>query len=153
MQNTAIESPQPYSALAKQPTAPTAQPDAIKGAIDANEAVDGKEASDTKEADDYDDKQEDAAAKADLPAYFKVLLPLFLIGFYLFAFLAMDPFFSARIGNVIWNGTRLGPMRFESTLSARRLSFITITNWLGIIFTLGFFEPFAAVRTAKYRAE
>ena len=154
LQNTAIESPQPYSALAKQPTGTAAEPDVIKGATDPKEAVDSKETNETKAADDdEDDKQEDAAAKDDVPAYFKAMLPLFLIGFYLFAFLAIGPYFSARIGNVIWNGTRLGPMRFESTLSARRLSFITITNWLGIIFTLGFFKPFAAVRMAKYRAD
>ena len=154
LQNTAIESPQPYSALAKQPTGTAVEPDVIKGATDPKEAVDSKETNETKAADDdEDDKQEDAAAKDDVPAYFKAMLPLFLIGFYLFAFLAIGPYFSARIGNVIWNGTRLGPMRFESTLSARRLSFITITNWLGIIFTLGFFKPFAAVRMAKYRAD
>ncbi len=154
LQNTAIESPQPYSALAKQPTGTVVESDVIKGATDPKEAVDSKKTNETKTADDdEDDKQEDAAVKDDVPAYFKAMLPLFLIGFYLFAFLAIGPYFSARIGNVIWNGTRLGPMRFESTLSARRLSFITITNWLGIIFTLGFFKPFAAVRMAKYRAE
>jgi uncharacterized membrane protein YjgN (DUF898 family) len=80
-------------------------------------------------------------------------LPLLFFAFYLLAFLAIGPYFSARINNVIWNGTRLGPMRFESVLSARRLSFITITNWLAIIVTLGFFKPFAAVRMAKYRAQ
>lgn len=153
LQNAAIESPQSYSALAKQPTGRTAEPDAIPGAADSKEAVAGKEANETKEADDEDDKQEEAAATTDLPAYLKAMLPLFLIGFYLLAFLAIGPYFSARIGNVIWNGTRLGPMRFASTLSARRLSFLTITNWLGIIFTLGFFKPFAAVRMARYRAE
>ena len=81
------------------------------------------------------------------------LLPLMMLGFYLFAFLLIGPYFSARINNVIWNGTALGPMRFESNLSARRLSFISITNFLAIIFTLGFFKPFAAIRVAKYRTE
>ena len=81
------------------------------------------------------------------------MLPLMILSFYLFAFLLIGPYFSARINNVIWNGTTLGPMRFESGLSARRLSFISITNFFAIIFTLGFFKPFAAVRVAKYRAE
>jgi uncharacterized membrane protein YjgN (DUF898 family) len=67
--------------------------------------------------------------------------------------LCIGPYFSARIGNVIWNGTTLGPTRFESTLSARKLSWITITNFFGIVFSLGFFKPFAAVRMAKYRAD
>ena len=81
------------------------------------------------------------------------VLPLMILGFYLFAFLLIGPYFSARINNVIWNGTTLGPMRFESRLSARRLSFISITNFFAIIFTLGFFKPFAAIRVAKYRTE
>ena len=84
---------------------------------------------------------------------FAQVLPLMILGFYLFAFLLIGPYFSARINNVIWNGTSLGPMRFESNLSARRLSFISITNFFAIIFTLGFFKPFAAVRMAKYRTE
>jgi uncharacterized membrane protein YjgN (DUF898 family) len=148
LQSAAIESPQPYSALAKQPTAPI-ETEAKAAAETAN----AKDAGEAKEPDEEEEKQDDDAAAANIPPYFKAMFPLLIVGFYLFAFLAIGPYFSARIGNVIWNGTRLGPMRFESTLSARRLSFITITNWLGIIFTLGFFKPFAAVRMAKYRAE
>lgn len=159
LQTATIDSTQTHSALTKQPTTPAAGTDAGRDAIDVKEAVEGKEASEAKDAkeakesDEEDEKQEEDAATPNVPEYLKALLPLFFLGFYLFVFLALGPYFSARIGNVIWNGTRLGPMRFESTLSARRLSFITITNWLGIIFTLGFFKPFAAVRMAKYRAE
>jgi uncharacterized membrane protein YjgN (DUF898 family) len=81
------------------------------------------------------------------------LIPLAIVGFYLLAFLLIGPYFNARINNIIWNGTTLGPLRFESTLSARKLSCITITNFLGIVLSLGFFKPFAAVRVAKYRVE
>ena len=81
------------------------------------------------------------------------VLPLMIAAFYLFAFLLLGPYFTARINNVIWNSMTLGPMRFESHLSARRLSFISITNFFAIIMTLGFFKPFAAVRMAKYRTE
>lgn len=156
-QGAVIQAPSPRPALAKQTTAPIAN--------DAKEAADFKDANDTKAANETsgtinakenvqdEEKAETQVAMEGLPPYFNSLLPLFFVGFYLFAFLAIGPYFSARINNVIWNATRLGPMRFESTLSARRLSFITITNWLGIILTIGFFKPFAAVRTAKYRAE
>jgi uncharacterized membrane protein YjgN (DUF898 family) len=109
-----------------------------------------------------DEEEEDANTSKPDPALGKSMTDLFLItaflpfviiGFYLLAFLCIGPYFAARIGNVIWNGTTLGPMRFESTLSARKLSFITITNFLGIMLTLGFYKPFAAVRIAQYRAD
>lgn len=80
-----------------------------------------------------------------------MVLPLLIVGFYLFAFLAIGPYFSSRIGNVIWNGLQLGPMRFESTLSARKLTWISVSNFIAILLTLGFYRPFAAVRMAKYR--
>ena len=81
------------------------------------------------------------------------IMPIVVLGLYLGAFLLIGPYFSARMNNVIWNGVALGPMRFESTLSARKLTFISITNFLGIVFSLGFYKPFAAVRIAKYRAD
>ena len=157
LQSAAIQSSAPHSALAKQPQAllvnDTKRDTDNKNASDTQATRVTLDANNAKETDEGEEKPEDEAAQNMPLPHFKSLLPLLFLGFYLFAFLAIGPYFSARINNVIWNGTRLGPMRFESTLSARRLSFITITNWLAMIFTLGFFKPFAAVRTARYRAE
>jgi uncharacterized membrane protein YjgN (DUF898 family) len=64
----------------------------------------------------------------------------------------VGPYVAARIQNLVWNHTRLGDHRFESTVSARRLTWIYVSNFLAVIATLGFFMPWAAVRVARYRA-
>jgi len=63
------------------------------------------------------------------------------------------PYFRARIANLVWNRTRLGEHRFEYALSARRLALITLTNLLGVIFTLGLYMPFAQIRMTRYRVD
>jgi uncharacterized membrane protein YjgN (DUF898 family) len=67
------------------------------------------------------------------------------------AMLLVGPFFSSRLQNLIWNGTRLGEHQFESTIQARKLLGLYITNFFGIIFTLGLFKPFASIRLMRYR--
>ncbi len=81
------------------------------------------------------------------------LIPLAVLGVLLLALLFLSPYLAARIQNVVWNHTKLGPHRFASAVSARRLYFITVTNFLAIVATLGLFLPFAAVRLLKYRLE
>ena len=65
--------------------------------------------------------------------------------------LFVGPFFSSRLQNLIWNGTRLGEHQFESTIQARKLLGLYVTNFFGIIFTLGLFKPFASIRLMRYR--
>lgn len=65
--------------------------------------------------------------------------------------LLLAPFFLARLQNLIWNNTSLGAHRFASTISARGLTWIILTNFIGVILTLGLFKPFADVRMARYR--
>lgn len=69
------------------------------------------------------------------------------------AFLAITPIFQARLQNLVWNNTTLGPHRFRSAVSAWRLFLIHLTNLLGVIVTLGLFMPWAAVRVARHRVE
>ena len=69
----------------------------------------------------------------------------------IFAMLFVGPFFSSRLQNLIWNGTRLGEHQFQSTIQARQLLWLYITNFFGIIFTLGLFKPFASIRLMRYR--
>jgi len=72
------------------------------------------------------------------------------IAVYILASVAMWAFTTARIQNLAWNHTRLGPHTFVSAIEARQLVVITITNLLGVLFTLGFFKPFAVVRVTEY---
>jgi uncharacterized membrane protein YjgN (DUF898 family) len=73
--------------------------------------------------------------------YLVIILGLLLVG----------PFFSARMQNLIWNGTRLGDHQFQSSIKARSLLWLYISNFFGIILTLGLFKPFASIRLMRYR--
>jgi uncharacterized membrane protein YjgN (DUF898 family) len=76
-----------------------------------------------------------------------------VLGFYIVAFLFLGPWFSARIQNLVWNGTALGPHGCSSNVRARDLFRIYLTNFIGIVLTLGLFKPFADIRLARYRME
>jgi uncharacterized membrane protein YjgN (DUF898 family) len=73
-----------------------------------------------------------------------------IIAAYLLGSISMWAFTTARVQNLAWNHTQLGPHRFESRIEARQLIFITVTNLLGIVFTLGMYKPFAEVRLTQY---
>ena len=87
------------------------------------------------------------ATNARLAAY----LLATLAGGYLMLFLLLAPWFSARVQNLVWNHTTLGPHRFVSDVQARRLLWIYLGNFLGILLTLGLYKPFADIRLARYR--
>jgi uncharacterized membrane protein YjgN (DUF898 family) len=67
--------------------------------------------------------------------------------------LVVGPLFQARIGNLVWNHTRLGEHRFENRLRFWPLLGIGLSNFVLVALTLGLFMPWAAVRVARYRAE
>ncbi|RRJ85066.1 YjgN family protein [Aestuariirhabdus litorea] len=56
-------------------------------------------------------------------------------------------------GNLVFNMSQLGTVRFQSRLELKPVAWIYLTNTLGIILTLGLFIPWARVRMARYRAE
>jgi uncharacterized membrane protein YjgN (DUF898 family) len=68
-------------------------------------------------------------------------------------YVAMFAYMRARIANLVWNHTLLGPLKFESRLTARSLLALYVTNLLAIAVSLGLLIPWAVVRTHKYRAE
>jgi uncharacterized membrane protein YjgN (DUF898 family) len=101
--------------------------------------------------------------------YMGMLSVIFLIIF-VFLVLVIGPYFIARLQNLVWNHTTLGDQprdvqainpayyeqtkgihTFESTVTARALFWIFLTNFIGIILTLGLFKPFADIRLARYR--
>jgi uncharacterized membrane protein YjgN (DUF898 family) len=79
-----------------------------------------------------------------------VLVPLF----YFAGGAILLAYTKSRIGNLVFNTSSLGGgWQFHSTLEMRRLATIYATNLLAIAFTAGLLIPWAAVRTARYRAE
>jgi len=86
------------------------------------------------------------------PQAFAMVSALFFFGFFVL-FFSIRPFLEARLQNLIWNHTRLGPHRFVSNVSALKLFGIMASNLIGVILTLGLFRPFAVTRLLKYRLE
>lgn len=79
---------------------------------------------------------------AGLP-FFLVLLPIVML--FVAAYLAV------RLPNLIWSSTGLGEHTFYSRMEIKPYMWLTFTNLLGIVFTLGLFVPFAAVRMMRYK--
>jgi uncharacterized membrane protein YjgN (DUF898 family) len=69
------------------------------------------------------------------------------------AYMFVRAFLESRIQNLVWNETEIGPHRFMSEVSTRRLLWIHAMNLLLTVLTLGLYKPFAAVRLVKYRVE
>jgi uncharacterized membrane protein YjgN (DUF898 family) len=67
-------------------------------------------------------------------------------------FLALPVYLRTRYTNLMWQYAFLGGHRFESTLRARDVIWIYISNGLAIVFSLGLAVPWAMVRLARYRA-
>ncbi len=67
-------------------------------------------------------------------------------------YVAVFAYTQARIANLVWNHTQLGPLKFQSRLTARSLLALYLTNLLAIAASLGLLIPWAVIRTHKYRA-
>jgi uncharacterized membrane protein YjgN (DUF898 family) len=68
-----------------------------------------------------------------------------------FALTMLGPYFQARLQNLVWSRTRIGPHRFVSRVRARVLWAIRVTNFVLVAVSFGLWLPFAAVRVARYR--
>jgi uncharacterized membrane protein YjgN (DUF898 family) len=66
---------------------------------------------------------------------------------------SIGPIFHALITNLIWNNTRVGEHRIECDMSPLGLIWITFSNLVLVVFTLGLFIPWAMVRLAKFQLE
>lgn len=67
-------------------------------------------------------------------------------------YIAAFAYTRARIANLVWNHTLLGPLRFESRLRARGLLGLYLGNIVAILLSAGLLIPWATVRAHQYRA-
>ncbi len=79
-----------------------------------------------------------------IAAIYLVVLPIFT---------AIQQYVYARLANYCWGETTIRDVTFQSTLRARRLIWIRITNILAIVATVGLLIPWAKVRRTRYFAE
>jgi uncharacterized membrane protein YjgN (DUF898 family) len=66
---------------------------------------------------------------------------------------SIGPVFHALITNLIWNNTRLGEHRIECNMSPWVLIWITASNFVLVVLTVGLFIPWAVVRSARFQLE
>jgi uncharacterized membrane protein YjgN (DUF898 family) len=76
-----------------------------------------------------------------------------LYGITILVVVSIGPVFRALIANLIWSNTRVGEHRIECTMSPLGLAWITFSNLVLIVLTLGLFIPWASVRLAKFQLE
>jgi uncharacterized membrane protein YjgN (DUF898 family) len=63
----------------------------------------------------------------------------------------MFAYVQAGTGNLVWNGLRVGGLRFRSNLKATRLLWLYLSNAVAIVTSLGLLTPWAVMRTLHYR--
>jgi uncharacterized membrane protein YjgN (DUF898 family) len=68
-------------------------------------------------------------------------------------YLYVYAYFAVGTGNLLYNASRLGPHRLQSTMDVRSFMLLVLTNTLATALTLGFFHPWAKVRTMHYKAQ
>ena len=95
-----------------------------------------------------------APAVKDLPSpETRSVIYLLIFGIYIamaVIFVLIQQYFYARLNNYCWNQFHLGAIRFESTLKARELMWIRLTNILSILFSFGIMIPWAKIRRTRY---
>ena len=89
--------------------------------------------------------------RVDPHAMFRVLAILY--GAAILMGISIGPAFHAFITNLIWTNTRVGEHRIECTMSPFGLIWITVSNFVLVVLTLGLFIPWAMVRLAKFQLE
>ena len=82
----------------------------------------------------------------DLRAIQRTTYATYVVYFLIFVYL------KARITNLIWDGTMLGSLRFESSLPFRGLLWLYLVNSVAVLASAGLLVPWAVIRSAKYRA-
>jgi uncharacterized membrane protein YjgN (DUF898 family) len=65
----------------------------------------------------------------------------------------IGPAFHALITNLIWTNTRIGEHRIQCKMSPLGLIWITVSNFVLVVLSLGLFIPWAMVRLARFQLE
>jgi uncharacterized membrane protein YjgN (DUF898 family) len=85
----------------------------------------------------------------DPRAILRILLALY--GTLILIGILVVPIFHALLTNLIWSNTRLAEHRIECTMSPLVLIWITFSNFVLAVLTLGLFIPWASVRLARFQ--
>lgn len=72
---------------------------------------------------------------------------------YLLTILVVLAYLQSRIGNLVWNSASIDHVGFASSLRARDMIWIYISNLVAIALSFGLLTPWAQIRMQKYRAE
>lgn len=69
----------------------------------------------------------------------------------LMAYLFIFIYFNLKIFNLRFNSTGLSSHGFSASLEVGSYALLVLSNTLATVVTLGFFHPWAQVRTARYK--
>lgn len=105
-------------------------------------------ASATMAVDNSSLKNDLSGAARVLPDGLSAFAGLIMLPVYYFAFV----YIRARVANAALNSAQLEQHGLQSTLQARRLFVIYLTNTLAILCSLGLLIPWAKIRIARYKA-
>lgn len=75
----------------------------------------------------------------------------FMVAFYGLGFYLLG-YFNSRLTNMTYNNTEIGPLLINSTLRARDLGTLYLTNTFAALLSLGLLIPWIKIRMAKYKA-
>lgn len=153
-------SSQSHLTLAENEVSTTVQPEAADVTPDpefAPEMLDAQNAAMAEDTLANQDKEKSSNKDDKFKEMMKnpmagVLVLCGILLYLLFIFVLMS-YLQARIGNLIWNSTKLDNISFQSSLRTRDLMWIYITNFLAIMLSFGMATPWAQIRMAKYRAD
>jgi len=87
------------------------------------------------------------------PTVLKYVMMALFIAWYVVFFAVIQGYPHARNLNEVLSHTSLGPHRLSCEMSAGELIFIYLRNIVCILFTLGFYTPWAQISLARYRLE
>ena len=83
----------------------------------------------------------------DPRALFRAILIIY--GALILTGILIGPIFHALITNLVWNNTRLGEHRIQCDISPVALMWISLSNFVLVVITLGLFVPWAMVRMVR----
>jgi uncharacterized membrane protein YjgN (DUF898 family) len=93
------------------------------------------------------------SAHPQFPKGFFMLIFFIVYPILLAMIFAIQQYLYGKLMNYCWGETRMGKLRFQSTLSVWRLIWIRISSLFAIIFTIGLLAPWAKVRRVRYILE